>query len=226
MDALPLPPPPPFPQPLKLAVVLLLVLLGWESEVGASSYISSTLEENVGLSSKVFAGYLTAISVDDEDGYPITTLYFSDIRWAFGGEGDSETVRYIGGTVGDTTIRTSGMPNFEEGWRYVVLIDHVGNPYVPFTAGEYGIYQVVQSRHDDELLVDAVGRVLLLTGTGKIRGAHWFNSDSPGEQIASEAPDFHRPLDESTFLEVAADWNVQAEAPIEVGPSGTVVGEQ
>lgn len=192
-----------------LGTLALLAAIGAPSE--AASIIPHTAETRVRLSAGVFGGYLDAVDVEEVDGVPVTTLRFTEVRWAYGGEGTLHAIRYLGGTLGERTVHASGMPVFEPGFRYVVMVDSVGDRYVPFTAGEYGAFQVVTSAHGDELLVNAPGEVLLLSGTGKVRSVTWFDPSAYGVDIAASAPDFRHAVSEVELLDIASRWAASGE---------------
>lgn len=142
------------------------------------------------------------------------TLTFKDVEWAFGGSGTTHVVRMAGGTVGDVSVRASGLPVFESGHRYALLLAQGGDLAMPFTQGENGAWQVVISGFGDELLVSSPGEVLLETATGGVRAARWFPNASSAAEMSALAPDFERSLTVRRWLSL-----VSGRAQVTVMPS-------
>ncbi len=160
------------------------------------------VEATVKASASAFVGNLDDVEVSLVGGSPQTTLRFSDVRWSVGRGANSLELTYAGGSVGDRALVVPGMPSFEEGFRYFVMLNGSANAFVPITYAENGAWQSVTTRAGDEILVDARGRVLLRTASGRVFAREWFAPATAGADIASTAPDFLRPVSVADFC----DW--------------------
>lgn len=208
-----------------LCLTLALALSGMRvAQARAATFVRSTVEERMAQSAAAFTGLLATRDVKLVDGVPMTTLVFTGVRWAFGGSSDDEVrITYEGGAVGPYAVIVTGMPNFEPGFSYAVLLDGTLDRWVPFSSGEKGVWQSIVSGHGDELLVSASGSVLLEAASGRIVEKSAFPSDAAAKDIAAMALDYSRPLSSDGFLATAGAVN-RAPPSVPRADPGAIVG--
>jgi hypothetical protein len=73
-------------------------------------------------------------------------------------------LEFLGGTVGEDTLRVDGMPEFRVGDRDVLFIAEAGRPASPVVGFTYGRFRIIQdSRTGAEMVRTHDGRPLAST---------------------------------------------------------------
>jgi hypothetical protein len=83
--------------------------------------------------------------VESRSGRSIVTDVTVSIEQTIKGPAHAErSFEFLGGTVGDDTLRVAGMPQFRVGDRDVLFINEAGRPASPLVGFMYGRFRIVQ----------------------------------------------------------------------------------
>ncbi|MGH7389852.1 MAG: hypothetical protein ACREM3_10405 [Candidatus Rokuibacteriota bacterium] len=147
---------------LRLVVVALLLAPGGPAL--AHSFVAKNFDQLVVEADEIFVGTLIEASSSRlATGAIVTDLTFSGLKVVKGpSSSDVRTVRILGGTVGDLTLKINGTPEFEPGRTYLLFSKENGRAIVPFVGGPQGVFQIVRdATTGTELVADAHGRPMV-----------------------------------------------------------------
>jgi hypothetical protein len=140
------PPSPPLPLSPSLLLTLFL-LLALAPATRATSIVPPTFAELVAESNTVVRGTVTAVRAEEFEspqGRGIHTFVtFRVERTLKGTPADTVTLRFLGGTVGQRTLRLAGIPTFAVGQRQLVFVSRNGEVMCPLIGAGHGRYHVV-----------------------------------------------------------------------------------
>ena len=127
--------------------------------------VAPTFDELVARAESVFLGRVVALRstwVDSRAGRAIVTdVTFAIERTVKGTVYAERSLEFLGGTIGDDTLRVSGMPEFHVGDRDVLFVSETGRPVSPLVGFMYGRFRVVRdARTGTELVRTHDGRPL------------------------------------------------------------------
>jgi hypothetical protein len=149
----------------RISGLALTVLLGLSRTAAPTSVVAPTFDELVARAESVFAGRVVALRstwVDSRAGRAIVTdVTFAIERTVKGPVYAERSLEFLGGTVGDDTLRVSGMPEFHVGDRDVLFVADTGRPVSPLVGFMYGRFRVLRdSRTGTEMIRTHDGRPL------------------------------------------------------------------
>ena len=149
----------------RISVLALTVLLGLSRTAAPTSVVAPTFDELVARAESVFVGRVVALRstwVDSRAGRAIVTdVTFAIERTVKGPVYAERSLEFLGGTVGDDTLRVSGMPEFHVGDRDVLFVADTGRPVSPLVGFMYGRFRVLRdSRTGTEVVRTHDGRPL------------------------------------------------------------------
>lgn len=147
---------------------LALALLAGMAPLQATVVIAPTFEQLVDGAREIFVGEVVSREsqwVNTAGGPTIVTLVtFSIVEGLKGGLLTQTSLEFLGGTVGETTLEVSGMPEFRVGDRDVVFVG-ARNAVSPLVDFAYGRVRIVR----DATGIDSVrlhdGRPLVATAS-------------------------------------------------------------
>ena len=136
----------PFPFTLRLPLFLALALL-LAPAAHALSVIAPTFPQLVAASDTIARGTVTAIRSEEFDspqGRGVRTLVtFRLERTLKGAPAETATLTFLGGTVGQRTLRVVGLPTFTIGQRQIIFFANNGTVLCPLVAAGHGRYHVL-----------------------------------------------------------------------------------
>jgi hypothetical protein len=93
---------------------------------------------------QIFTGTVVAMAARElANGAIVTDVIFANPRVLKGSGGDGLlTLRILGGTVGGTTLRLSGIPGFAIGREYIVFAKGNGTDAFPEVGGAHGVFRI------------------------------------------------------------------------------------
>ena len=149
----------------RISLFALAALLGLSRAAAPTSVVAPTFDELVARAESVFLGRVVALRstwVDSRAGRAIVTdVTFAIERTAKGTVYAERSLEFLGGTIGDDTLRVSGMPEFHVGDRDVLFVSETGRPVSPLVGFMYGRFRVVRdARTGTELVRTHDGRPL------------------------------------------------------------------
>ena len=149
----------------RISLFALAALLGLARAAAPTSVVAPTFDELVARAESVFLGRAVALRstwVDSRAGRAIVTdVTFAIERTLKGTVYAERSLEFLGGTVGDDTLRVSGMPEFHVGDRDVLFVSETGRPISPLVGFTYGRFRVVRdSRTGTDLVRTHDGRPL------------------------------------------------------------------
>ena len=131
---------------LATCVVATAVLLA-ASSAQPTTIIAPTFDEMVARAESVVVARVAAIQsswVVSRDGRTIVTDVTLSIEQTLKGPTHAErTLEFLGGTVGDDTLRVVDMPAFHVGDRDVLFVNEAGRPASPIVGFMYGRFRIV-----------------------------------------------------------------------------------
>jgi hypothetical protein len=140
----------------------------------ASVVLAPTFEELVDAAREVFVGEVVSHQsqwVNTSEGPTIVTLVtFSILESLKGGLLTQTSLEFLGGTVGDTTLEVSGMPEFRMGDRDVVFVG-ARNGVSPLVDLAYGRVRIVREVNGVDTVRFHDGRPLLAVASMARPGA-------------------------------------------------------
>src|SRR5439155_7415966 len=149
----------------RISLFALAALLGLSRTAAPTSVVAPTFDELVARAESVFLGRVVALRstwVDSRAGRAIVTdVTFAIERTVKGTVYAERSLEFLGGTIGDDTLRVSGMPEFHVGDRDVLFVSETGRPVSPLVGFMYGRFRVVRdARTGTELVRTHDGRPL------------------------------------------------------------------
>jgi len=149
----------------RISLFALAALLGLSRTAAPTSVVAPTFDELVARAESVFLGRVVALRstwVDSRAGRAIVTdVTFAIERTVKGTVYAERSREFLGGTIGDGTLRVSGMPEFHVGDRDVLFVSETGRPVSPLVGFMYGRFRVVRdARTGTELVRTHDGRPL------------------------------------------------------------------
>ena len=149
----------------RISLFALVALLGLSRAAAPTSVVAPTFDELVARAESVFLGRVVALRstwVDSRAGRAIVTdVTFAIERTVKGTVYAERSLEFLGGTVGDDTLRVSGMPEFHVGDRDVLFVSETGRPISPLVGFTYGRFRVVRdTRTGTDLVRTHDGRPL------------------------------------------------------------------
>ncbi len=139
---------------------LLLLLLALASLGRATSVIPPTFPELVQEADGVYRGKVTAIQArraTSPDGTAIIKTFVTLVveRTLKGAAKAEITLEFLGGTIGDESLRVAGMPKFNLGAAEYVFVQRNGVQFCPLVAMGHGRYRLL---HDTAAQRDYIAR--------------------------------------------------------------------
>ena len=149
----------------RISLFALAALLGLARAAAPTSVVAPTFDELVARAESVFLGRAVALRstwVDSRAGRAIVTdVTFAIERTVKGTVYAERSLEFLGGTIGDDTLRVSGMPEFHVGDRDVLFVSETGRPISPLVGFTYGRFRVVRdTRTGTDLVRTHDGRPL------------------------------------------------------------------
>lgn len=133
----PLAPPTPGRAARRVSTLLAALLVaGWALSASASTVLKLDLESLVANSSQILEGEVTQVEAKVEDGkvFTYTTIQVKDgIKGA--SDGDTVTIKQIGGRTETLATRVAGVPGFQAGERVVVFLEKLDANTLPVVTG-------------------------------------------------------------------------------------------
>ena len=130
---------------LTLGILALLIVV---HSVTATSVLEPTLDELVSRAEQIFVGRVVAVRsnvVTSRVGRSIVTdVTFAIERTLKGSTYAERSLEFLGGTVGDETLRVAGMPMFRVGDRDVLFVSEAGRPVSPIVGFMYGRFRITR----------------------------------------------------------------------------------
>jgi hypothetical protein len=141
---------------MKIKYLLPLALIGVAlARVTATTVIPPTFDQLVQQAEFIFQGTVTDVkSVFEGEGGQrhIETYVTFQVQDSVKGEnGNSYTIRMLGGTVGDETMLVTDAPKFKVGDRDILFVEHNYDQFVPLVGighGRFHIQRDEESGHD------------------------------------------------------------------------------
>jgi len=180
----------------RLSVCVLAALLGLSRTATSTSVVAPTFDELVARAESVFVGRVVAersLWVDSRAGRAIVTdVTFAIERTIKGPLYAERSLEFLGGTVGDDTLRVSGMPEFHVGDRDVLFVNDSGRPVSPLVGFMYGRFRILRDARS--------GREVVRTHDGRPLAS----VDEVGNRNAPAASAPARTLNLDEFLDAVA----------------------
>ena len=146
-----------------LPLRFLLALAGFVLTARATTVIAPTFDELVGNSELIFRGHVTSVKSVWRQGGPrpviATEVTFAVERTLRGNAGDTVTLEFLGGTIGDKELRLAGWPRFQVGERGLFFVEDRTGQVCPLMRLGHGRYRIVSDA------ASATERVLRDDGT-------------------------------------------------------------
>jgi hypothetical protein len=131
---------------MKRLSALLVVCLAYASFATATSVLPLSVDDLIRESETVFIGRVVAVRSawrPSRNGDAIVTnVTFSIDRVLKGPNRIERTLQFLGGTVGQDTLRVSGLPVFQVGERDVLFVNETGQPVSPLVGLMQGRFRV------------------------------------------------------------------------------------
>jgi hypothetical protein len=125
-----------------------LAIMAAALPVSSTTVTAPTFDELVRRSELVIVGRVVATRsawVDSRSGRSIVTDVTVSIEQTLKGPTYAErSLEFLGGTVGEDTLRVDGMPEFQVGERAVLFLNEAGRPASPVVGFMYGWFRIVQ----------------------------------------------------------------------------------
>ena len=132
-------------KPLRSLVLAASALLSLAA-VHATTVIPPTFDELVGQAETIFEGTVTDVQSQwaGEGGqrHIVTYVTFKVNDVLKGEPGASYTLRMLGGTIGDMTMKVTDTPEFKQGDRDIVFVENNGRQFVPLVGIMHGRFRV------------------------------------------------------------------------------------
>jgi len=174
------------PSPVSLAIgnVLLVALSVWirgASPAAAIVAIDRDFPDLVAKAEQIVVGTVAQIREDgDAAGGPFTYVTFEPISVLKGDVGSSLTLRFFGGSAGDTTVRISDMPTFTLGERALLFVAGNGDVICPLVGIWQGRFRVRYDESRGSEVVEDHGGTAITGRVGRhLRRQRGKRSDPP-----------------------------------------------
>jgi hypothetical protein len=145
------------PHSRHLAAIVLLAALLAAGRANSTTVIAMTFDELLADAEEVFVGQVVdqrSAWEESRSGRSIVTLVtFRVERVLKGSPRIQATVEFLGGTIGDDTMRVAGVPQFRIGDRDVLFLSGVIRPVSPVVGVMQGRFRVIR---DPERGIDTV----------------------------------------------------------------------
>jgi len=141
-------------------VVGLALLLGLAGSAAADSFVAKDFDQLVAEAEEIFVGTLVSSSSSRlATGAVVSDLLFADVEVVKGPPSSQpRTIRVLGGTIGDLSLKVGGIPDFVNGRRYVLFSKGNGRAVFPFVGGTRGVFRVARDAASGaDLVFDASG---------------------------------------------------------------------
>ncbi|MBA2526877.1 MAG: hypothetical protein H0V18_14005 [Pyrinomonadaceae bacterium] len=146
-------------RPVLLALSTLLAVV----TTRATTVIPPSFDELVGQAEVIFEGTVTDVKsqwVGEGGQRHIVSFVTLKVEDAIkGAPGLTYTVRMLGGTVGDETMKVSDSPEFKVGDRDILFVEHNGTQFIPLVGIMHGRFRLERDR--------ATGKDLVKTNKGQ-----------------------------------------------------------
>jgi hypothetical protein len=133
---------------LRALAIVALAIVASAVAATATTVAAPTFDELVRRSELVIVARVVATRsawVDSRSGRSIVTDVTVSIEQTLKGPTYAErSLEFLGGTVGEDTLRVDGMPEFHVGDRAVLFINEAGRPASPVVGFMYGWFRIVQ----------------------------------------------------------------------------------
>lgn len=118
------------------ALLVTMLMAGWALSASASTVLKLDLESLVANSAQILEGEVTRVEARVEDGkvFTYTTIQVKDgLKGA--ADGESVTIKQIGGRTETLATRVAGVPGFQAGERVVVFLEKLDANTLPVVTG-------------------------------------------------------------------------------------------
>jgi hypothetical protein len=122
---------------------------------------------------QIVAGTVTGIKqAADASGAPVTLVTFADLTVLKGDVGDTLTLRFYGGEIGDVVVHIPDMPKFNIGDRAVLFVAGNGRDVCPLVGVWQGVFNVRFDAAQQTDVVETNDRapVVAIAGRQIVRG--------------------------------------------------------
>jgi hypothetical protein len=148
-----------------LCALTAAVIVAAARSVAPTTVVAPTFDELVSRAESVIVGRVVAtrsVWVNSRAGRSIVTDVTVSIDQTLKGPTYAErSFEFLGGTIGDDTLRVSGMPEFHVGDRDVLFIREAGRPASPLVGFMYGRFRIIEdSRTGADMVRTHDGRPL------------------------------------------------------------------
>jgi hypothetical protein len=130
----------------RISLLTLVVCLALPRPAAPTTVIPPTFDELVARAESVFVARVVAMRsswIDSRSGRAIVTdVTFAIERTLKGPTYAERSLEFLGGTVGEDTLRVAGMPEFHVGDRDVLFVADSGRPASPLVGFMYGRFRV------------------------------------------------------------------------------------
>lgn len=131
---------------------LLSLGLGFALASRATTVLPPEFSELVGAATQIVRGEVTAVRSEWRgagDTHRIVTVVTVQVHRRIVGEApDTLELEFLGGTVGDQTLRVDGQPHFRVGDRQILFVENNGQQICPLVAMMYGHYGIERDPAD------------------------------------------------------------------------------
>lgn len=135
------------PDQYRTALFTVVALLA-AARATPTSVVAPTFDELVSRAESVFVGQVVDVRsswVNSRAGRAIVTdVTFSIERTLKGPTYARRSLEFLGGTVGDDTLRVDGIPVFHIGDRDILFVSDTGRPVSPIVGFTYGRFRIVR----------------------------------------------------------------------------------
>lgn len=152
---------------LRMGLLALLLSLFQPPSLQATTVIPPSFDDLVTRAEIIFEGQVTAVEsrwAGQDETRRIMTYYTFQVLDVLKGQASSPYVlEILGGTVGDTTLKVEGAPQFQTGEQVILFVTNNGKQIVPLVGFMHGYYRFQHEmkagrstvvKHDGEALRD------------------------------------------------------------------------
>lgn len=142
---------------------LILAVLWVAVTAGATTVVPPSFDELVRESELIFRGRVTAVKSDwsgeGKGRAPATWVTFAVERTLRGSAGETITLEFMGGEVGQKRLVLAGWPKFEVGDRGVFFVENREGRVCPLMRLRHGKYRIVSESGNGSAVAAGVERV-------------------------------------------------------------------
>lgn len=124
-----------------------MLFCGLATAAASVTVVPPTFDDLVARAETIFVGRVVDVrssAVSSPDGRSIVTdVTFAVERTLKGADLAQRSLEFLGGTVGEDTLRVIGMPEFHVGDRDVLFVAERGRPASPIVGFMYGRFRIV-----------------------------------------------------------------------------------